>query len=50
MGLRDILLIEAIYAAARAGRAVKLAADGRMRARGCREFLQRSILLAVPTN
>ncbi len=31
MGLRDIRLIEAIYAAARDGRTVKLAPDGRMR-------------------
>lgn len=31
MGLRDIRLIEAIYAAARSGRTVKLAPDGRMR-------------------
>lgn len=30
MGLRDIRLIEAIYAAARSGRTVKLAPDGRM--------------------
>ncbi len=32
MGLRDIRLIEAIYAAARTGRTVALAPDGRMRA------------------
>ncbi|WP_439540085.1 Gfo/Idh/MocA family protein [Sphingomonas sp.] len=31
MGLRDIRLIEAIYASARTGRTVKLAPDGRMR-------------------
>ena len=31
MGLRDVRLIEAIYASARAGRTVKLAPDGRMR-------------------
>ncbi len=31
MGLRDIRLIEAIYASARAGRTVKLMPDGRMR-------------------
>jgi glucose-fructose oxidoreductase len=31
MGLRDIRLIEAIYASADAGRTVKLAPDGRMR-------------------
>jgi predicted dehydrogenase len=31
MGLRDIRLIEAIYASARSGRTVKLAPDGRMR-------------------
>lgn len=31
MGLRDMRLIEAIYASARAGRTVKLAPDGRMR-------------------
>ena len=31
MGLRDIRLIEAIYAAARSGRTVKLSPDGRMR-------------------
>jgi len=31
MGLRDLRLIEAIYASAKAGRTVKLASDGRMR-------------------
>jgi predicted dehydrogenase len=31
MGLRDLRLIEAIYAAARTGRTVKLAPDGRIR-------------------
>jgi predicted dehydrogenase len=31
MGLRDLRLIEPIYASEKAGRTVKLASDGRMR-------------------